>query len=316
MARNGLSAVIPVYNGRECLPELRRRLGEVLSAQGEPFEIIFVDDGSRDGGWSLLREFAAADARIKAIRLMRNHGQHNALLCGIRAASFPVTLTLDDDLQHPPEEIPKLLSALDGERDVVYGVFPEERHGWARTLASRITKKALRQAMGAPEVENVSALRVFRTGLRDAFASYQGPMPNIDVMLSWGTTRFTAVAVRHEPRLTGTSGYTLRKLVVHALNMITGYTVLPLQLASLMGFLITLGGLGLLAFILVRYMSEGSPIQGFPFLASIICLFSGAQLFALGILGEYFARMHLRLMDKPVYTAAERLNLDGQDSGS
>jgi len=127
-------------------------------------------------------------------------------------------------------------------------------------------------------------------------------------MLSWGTTSFGKVSVRHEPRRSGTSGYTLRKLAVHALNMITGFTVLPLQLASLIGFFLTLGGIALLAFVIGRYMIEGTTMQGFPFLASIICLFSGAQLFALGIMGEYFARMHLRLMDKPVFTVTERLN--------
>lgn len=310
-----ISAVIPVYNGRACLPELWERLARVLEAVSERFEVVFVDDASRDGSWDLLKELAERDPRCKAIRLMRNHGQHNALLCGIRAASHPVIVTLDDDLQHPPEEIPKLLAALTDERDVVYGTFPEERHGLLRNMASQLTKKVLQQAMGVAEARSVSAFRAFRAGLRDAFADYRGPLPNIDVMLSWGTTRFAAVSVRHEPRRTGASGYTLRKLMVHALNMITGFTVLPLQLASVMGFLLTLAGMALLGFVVIRYLIEGTTMQGFPFLASIICLFSGAQLFALGIIGEYFARMYLRLMDKPVYTVAERANLPAEPRG-
>jgi len=310
-----ISAVIPVYNGRACLPELWERLARVLEAASERFEVVFVDDASRDGSWDVLKELAQRDPRCKAIRLMRNHGQHNALLCGIRAASNPVIVTLDDDLQHPPEEIPKLLAALTDERDVVYGTFPEERHGLLRNMASQLTKKVLQQAMGVAEARSVSAFRAFRAGLRDAFADYRGPLPNIDVMLSWGTTRFAAVSVRHEPRRTGASGYTLRKLALHALNMITGFTVLPLQLASVMGFLLTLAGMALLGFVVIRYLVEGTTMQGFPFLASIICLFSGAQLFALGIIGEYFARMYLRLMDKPVYTVAERANLPAAPRG-
>jgi len=303
-----ISIIIPVYNGRSSLPELLRRLLEVLPGICAAFEIIFVDDGSPDESWTLLRELADADPRCKAIRMMRNYGQHNALLCGIRAASHPVIVTMDDDLQHPPEEIPKLLDQMRHGYDVVYGTFPEERHGLLRNMASQITKKVLRKAMGVDAAENVSAFRVFRTDLREAFAGYKGPQPNIDVMLSWGTTSFGKASVRHEARKTGTSGYTLRKLAVHALNMITGFTVLPLQLASLIGLLLTLGGIALLAFVIGRYMIEGTTMQGFPFLASIICLFSGAQLFALGIMGEYFARMHLRLMDKPVFTVTERLN--------
>jgi undecaprenyl-phosphate 4-deoxy-4-formamido-L-arabinose transferase len=271
-------------------------------------EVIFVDDGSADESWSVLQELAKADRQCRAIQLMRNHGQHNALLCGIRATSGQVVVTMDDDLQHPPEEIPALLAELSKGLDVVYGVFPRQRHGLMRTLASQITKKILRNAMGVDEAGNVSSFRVFKTDLREAFAGYRGPLPNIDVMLSWATTKFGTASVRHDPRRVGSSGYTLRKLIIHALNMITGFTVLPLQLASFMGFTLTLAGIGLLAFVFGRFMFAGTTVQGFPFLASIVCLFSGAQLFALGIIGEYFARMHLRLMDKPVYTEAQRLN--------
>ena len=310
-----VSVVIPVYNGRESLPELWARLKNVLADHAARFEVIFVDDGSQDGSWNVLRDLSQHDPRCKVIRLMRNHGQHNALLCGIRAASHPVVLTMDDDLQHPPEEVPKLLCMFSQGYDVVYGTFPEERHGLLRTMASRLTKKIMQNAMGVAAASSVSAFRVFRTELRQAFAGYQGPLPNIDVMLSWGTTRFGAVSVRHEPRASGASGYTMRKLVLHAVNMITGFTVLPLQLASLMGFALTLMGVALLIFVFGRYMIEGTTLQGFPFLASIICLFSGAQLFALGIMGEYFARMHLRLMEKPVYIEAERLNFPPESLG-
>lgn len=309
-----ISVVIPVYNSQGTLPELWRRLDAVLSAEARAFEVIFVDDGSRDDSWQVVSDLARGDARVKAIRLMRNHGQHNALLCGIRAAVHPVILTLDDDLQHPPEEAPRLMAAFAQGYDVVYGTFPEERHGLLRNLASRITKKALQTVMGVAAASSVSAFRLFRADLRQAFAGYQGPLPNIDVMLSWGTTKFGAARVRHEPRRTGASGYTLGKLVVHAANMITGFTVRPLQVVSLLGFAQTLLGFVLLLFVVGRYILEGTTLQGFPFLASIICLFSGAQLFSLGILGEYFARMHLRLMDKPVYTEAERLNFPAAGS--
>lgn len=314
--RFSISVVIPVYNGRETLSHLWSRLKDVLTAHSEQFEVIFVDDGSQDGSWTALCDLALKDSRCKAIRLMRNHGQHNALLCGIRAASYPVVLTMDDDLQHPPEEIPCLLEVFSQGHDVVYGAFLEEHHGALRNFASRLTKKVLQNAMGVNAANKVSAFRVFNTELRQAFAGYQGPLPNIDVMLSWGTTRFGAVTVRQDTRVSGTSGYTLRKLAIHAVNMITGFTILPLQLASLIGFALTFMGFVLLIFVLGRYLFEGTTLQGFPFLASMICLFSGAQLFALGILGEYFARMHMRLMEKPVYTEAERLNFYSEGNGS
>lgn len=309
---HGISVVIPVYNAEKMLVELHQRLTAVLSSVSPEYEVIYVVDGSPDGSWDLLKLTASKDACCKPIKLMRNHGQHNALLCGIRNASYPVIITMDDDLQHPPEEIPKLLEEFAKGYDVVYGTFPQEQHGLARNLASRLTKMVLQQAMGVSAARNVSAFRIFKTDIREAFSGYRGPMPNIDVLLSWGTTSFGAAPVRQDARGTGASGYTIRKLVMHALNMITGFTVLPLQFASLTGFALTFIGIALLAFVLGRYFYSGTPIQGFPFLASVICFFSGAQLFALGILGEYFARMYLRLMDKPVYTEAERINLPDQ----
>jgi undecaprenyl-phosphate 4-deoxy-4-formamido-L-arabinose transferase len=134
-----------------------------------------------------------------------------------------------------------------------------------------------------------------------AFSHYEGSFVSIDVLLTWGTSRFAATPVRHERRKRGDSGYTFRKLITHAMNMMTGFTTLPLQLASLIGFGFTLFGFGVLAWVLLRYFTYGDAVPGFPFLASIVALFSGAQLFALGIIGEYVARIHFRTMQKPPY---------------
>jgi undecaprenyl-phosphate 4-deoxy-4-formamido-L-arabinose transferase len=159
--------------------------------------------------------------------------------------------------------------------------------------------------MGAETARKVSAFRAFRSEVRHAFANYDGPFVSIDVLLTWGTARFATVPVRHDSRRIGTSNYTCRKLVTHALNMMTGFSVLPLQLASLLGFGFTLFGLLVLVYVMGRYLIEGGSVPGFPFLASIIAIFSGAQLFALGIIGEYLARMHFRMMETPAYTVRE-----------
>jgi len=158
--------------------------------------------------------------------------------------------------------------------------------------------------MGAETARNVSSFRAFRTNLRDAFRDYRGPFVSIDVLLTWGSARFTAVKVKHAPRTIGVSHYTVRKLIVHALNMVTGFSTLPLQVASIVGFVFALFGMGVLAFVVGRYLISGGSVPGFPFLASVIAIFSGAQLFALGIIGEYLARIHFRMMDRPSYTIA------------
>jgi undecaprenyl-phosphate 4-deoxy-4-formamido-L-arabinose transferase len=296
---------VPVYNSAEILLQLAGRLELVLTQSADRFELIFVNDGSTDQSWKIIQKIAATKPWIRGLCMMRNYGQHNALLAGIRAAQYDVIITMDDDLQHPPEELPKLIAALIDDVDVVYAPPLKEQHGLFRDLASVITKMTLQGAMGADTARHGSAWRIFRTKLRDSFAEYRGPLVSVDVLLTWGTRRFAALPLRHEPRARGESNYTLGKLVRHSFNMMTGFSVLPLQIASLIGFVFTLFGLAILAYVLIRYSVEGTSVQGFPFLASIIAIFSGAQLFALGIFGEYLARMHFRIMDKPTYVVAE-----------
>jgi len=297
----GLSIVVPVYRSREIWPELVRRLADVLPTLADHYELIMVNDCSPDNSWEVISRLAEQHSWIHPINLMRNYGQHNALLCGIRSAQYGLIITMDDDLQHPPEEISKLLAVIDEGNDVVYGRPAQEQHGVLRDLASWMTKLALQNVMGAEIARNVSAFRAFRAEVANAFTHYEGAFVSIDVLLTWGTNRFAATPVRHEPRGHGTSGYTFRKLVTHAMNMMTGFSTKPLQIASLVGFAFTLFGFGVLGYVLIRYLSQGTPVPGFPFLASIIALFSGAQLFALGIMGEYLARMHFRSMQKPPY---------------
>lgn len=296
-----ISAVVPVYRSQAMLPELHRRLVAALEQIGRPFEIILVEDCGGDDSWSVIEQLAAADPRVLGLRLARNFGQHNALLCGIRAARGELVVTLDDDLQNPPEEIHRLLERLEEGYDVVYGSPQAETHGFLRDQASRITKLALQGAMGVESASKVSAFRVFRTRLREAFAAYRSPSVNIDVLLTWGTTRFGSVLVRQDERAVGDSGYTLRKLINHAVNMMTGFSVLPLQVASVLGLAFGSMGFLVLLYVLLRYLVQGSAVPGFPFLASIIAIFSGVQLFALGIFGEYLARMHFRSMECPPY---------------
>jgi glycosyltransferase involved in cell wall biosynthesis len=296
-----LSVVVPVYKSEAILPDLVQRLSQVLPSLAEEYELNLVNDCSPDRSWDVICDLAQQYSWIHPINLMRNYGQHNALLCGIRAARYDVIVTMDDDLQHPPEEIPKLLEVLAAGYDVVYGTPEQEQHGLGRDFASWVTKIALQNVMGAEIARQVCAFRVFRAQVAKAFAHYEGSFVSIDVLLTWGTNRFTSTPVKHRPREQGTSGYTFRKLMTHAMNMMTGFSTMPLQMASLIGFAFTLFGLFVLAYAVVRYLAHGDPVPGFPFLASIIALFSGAQLFALGIIGEYLARMHFRSMQKPPY---------------
>jgi len=303
---SSISVVVPVYNSEETLPELVARLEAALRRLPVTFEVVLVNDGSRDGSWDAIAGLAKRYNWIRGINLMRNYGQHNALLCGIRAARNEVIVTIDDDLQNPPEEIFKLLAKLTEDYEIVYGTPQKKAHGYWRNFGSWTTKLVLQNAMGAETARNVGAFRAFRTNLRTAFDRYESPFVSIDVLLTWGARRIATVPVRHDPRLRGVTNYTFRKLVVHALDMMTGFSTFPMQLASLVGFAFTLFGLIVLAYVLGVYLTRGGSVPGFTFLASIVSIFSGAQLFALGILGEYLARMYFRTMGRPAYVVCSK----------
>jgi len=297
-----VSVVVPVFNAELTLRQLTAQIREALAPRATAYEIVLVNDGSADGSWAVIEDLATAHPDIRGLDLARNSGQHNALLAGIRIASYEVIVTIDDDLQNPPREILRLLDALSGPVDVVYGVPNVLSHeGW-RNFTSKVTKWSLAYFMGADTARHVSSFRAFRARLRDAFADYRGPLVSIDVLLTWGTSRFGAVTVDHEPRRLGRSHYTVWKLLTHAMNMLTGFSTAPLQVASFVGFLFFIFGALVFLFVIGRYFIGGGSPPGFAFIASIITLFAGAQLFALGIIGEYLARVHLRTMDRPSYT--------------
>lgn len=237
------------------------------------------------------RGFRTHDARVRGVRLSRNYGQQNALLCGIRAARYDVILTMDDDLQHPAATIEPLLAALLPSVEKVYGAFATARRSTMRVVGSRL---ALAGAMGAQAARHVSALHAFRTWLRDGFGEYRGPSVSIDVLLSWPTSRVAAVPVQRAPRLHGCSGYTAGALLHHALDPVTGFSTWPLQVASVFGFVFVAFGASAFLWVLMKYAVRGSAVPGFAFLAPLVTTFSGAQLFALSIFGEYLARIHLR----------------------
>jgi glycosyltransferase involved in cell wall biosynthesis len=281
-----ISVVVPVYKSQATLPALVERLDKVLSGLSEHYEIILVNDDSPDQSWDVILALSKQYAGVRGIDLMRNYGQHNATLCGIRLACHEVVVTMDDDLQHRPEDIPLLLDKLEKGYDVVYGVPKKLPHSWWRNLGSVLTKWVVAAAIGIPTVRDVSAFRAFRTDLRRAFDDYENPDVMIDVLLSWGTTHFTTVPVDEQPRSVGKSNYNLARLLRMSLLYLTNFSTKPLRFSNIIGFFFTLIGFIGFIYVITIYFVAGS-VPGFPFLASAIMVFSGVQLFALGIIGEY-----------------------------
>jgi glycosyltransferase involved in cell wall biosynthesis len=306
----GISVVVPAFRSAASLPRLAARLAEVLDPAAVPYELVLVDDGSEDGTWDAIEALAREREEVRGMRLARNYGQQSALLAGIRSARQPLIVTLDDDLQYRPESIPLLLAALEG-ADLVYGVAEKRRHRWAREATTRLAKRLMRVATGDPMVTRISALRAFRTNLREGFAAFDGPYVSIDALLLWSTRRISEITVPHDARQDGRSGYSPRSLARHALTVVVGFSSRPLRLASALGFLCTALGALLLLYVLLRYAFSGNHVPGFAFLASAISIFSGVQLFALGVIGEYLARMYPRVMGHPAYAITAEVEAGG-----
>lgn len=315
-----VSIVVPCYKSALTLPTLVERTARVMDglvreSVVSEWEMILVVDGSPDDTGLVARELAGAFERVRGVQLRRNFGQHNALIAGIREANFEVTVTLDDDLQHPPEEIIKLLQRVQEPGvDLVYAVPEEEEHGALRSFASRFIKRSLALA-GVTNARWVSAFRAFRTELRDGFSVLNDPQPNLDVLLSWSTTAVEPVEARMVRRETGKSGYSLPKLLRHAMNMITGYGVAPLKLATWLGFSCGALGIVLLGVVLLRYVLGETTVAGYTTTLAVIALFSGAQMVTIGIIGEYLGRQHFRSMQKPTYLVADRYGVQDEDDG-
>lgn len=312
-ATRTISVVVPVYNSAPILPELVARLKGALDPLRVFYELVLVNDGSADGSWSRIVALAEADETVRGLDLSRNYGQHAATLAGIRAARGDVVVTIDDDLQNPPEEIPRLLATLAEGYDVAYGVAVTGDRGVVRNALTWMAKRALRIAIGPNVPTNVSGYRAFDTKLRDAFEDFRSPYVSVDVLLSWGARGIASVPVRHSPRHEGRSGYTYGALATHALNVLTGFTTRPLRVVSLLGLAAVVFGAGVLVYVVGYYVVNEGDVPGFPFLASIITIFAGVQLLSLGTIGEYIARMHMRMMGRPPFAVRDEVGTRSRD---
>lgn len=304
-----LSIVIPAYRSADTLPPLVARLRAVLDPAAYDYEIIVVEDGSPDGGttWDALQKLQAQHPdRVVAIQLMRNFGQHNAIMCGFRHARGRLVLTMDDDLQHLPEDIPRLVEALERDRlDLVYGTYDAKKHRAWRNLGSALINGFYRMVFRVPV--NLTSFRLMRRELVEATLSYDLNFTFIDGLLAWNTQRIGGVIVSHQPRAAGRSGYNLRKLLTLALNLFTNFSLLPLQLVSALGSFFAVCGLLTALAYLVLYLTHQIVVPGYASIIIAVLVLGGAQLMALGIMGEYIGRLHLNVNRKPQYAVRQVL---------
>ncbi len=296
-----LSVVIPVYGAERTLEELVARLVTVLDELALHYEIVFIDDGSRDQSWSVLVALQKKYTdRIVAIQLMKNSGQHNAIMCGLRQTRGQYVLTMDDDLQHPPEEIPKMLQGLkQSGLDLVYGKYRSKQHSSHRNLGSSVVNTFYRVVFGNRVV--VTSFRLMTRSLVQGICVYDLNFTFVDGLLAWNTDRIGAVEVEHNARQEGRSGYSFRKLLTLALNLFTNFSLMPLQLVSLLGLAASVAGFLGGAYYLIQYFFSKIMVPGYASVIVAILVLGGLQLLSLGVIGEYLGRVHLNINRRPQF---------------
>lgn len=310
----GYSIVIPVYRSARILPELHERLTAVMCSLAVSYEIIFIEDCGRDDSWQVLQQLAAQDPALTVIQLMRNSGQSNATLCGLANARGRVIITMDDDLQHPPEEIPALIDALSEDVDVVMGAPKEKRHHWFRRLGSSVMHNVNCYLLGKDRSLRFTSFRLMRRAVVDGLLTMRTLSPALGPMINSVTRRIINTTVQHAPRKEGVSGYTFSHLFSQTMSNLIGYSMLPLRLLAIVGA----GGIVLsivFAIVLVLHYLAGGVIPGWTSIALLLVMLSGFNFFAFAILGEYVLRILQRVNATPQYFVRARLTLMKKEGG-
>jgi glycosyltransferase involved in cell wall biosynthesis len=303
-----LSVVTPVFNEEKNLNVLYTRLKKVMEGLGETYEIILVDDGSTDGSLRILKSLRQKDKKVKVISFTRNFGQHPAVLAGFDFAQGEVIITLDADLQNPPEEIPKLLRKLDEGYEVVFGVLQKRKHSAFKRAGSAFTKWVLTKILPV-EATNLSGFRALKSDVADQLKLFGEKSKFLDGLLCWMGFRVGTVEVEHHKRQAGKTKYSPFKLFNLWFDMVVSFTDMPLKLATLGGSLLGITGILLALFYLIRYLLYEFSVPGFATIVILITVFAGVQLLCLGILGEYIGRMNKEVKNKPEYIVRDKLGI-------
>lgn len=305
-AQPALSIVVPLYNSAATLPRLLSELCALEIDGG--IELVLVNDGSRDETEATARRLIAACALpVTFISLARNFGEHNAVLAGLRASTGDFVVTMDDDLQNPPSEVPKLLHVAQTEmRDVVYSIYEAKQHAWWRNFGSRLTNAIADWSIDKPRGLYLSSFRCISRFVADEISKSANPYPYIDALIFHVTQNVGVVTVRHDARTEGKSGYTMRALLRLWTSMLVNASIMPLRFATVAGMVMSAVGFVAVVYVLVNHFTQNEPL-GWGSLMSALLVFSGTQLLLLGIVGEYIGRIYLRVSDKPQSVVRSRV---------
>ena len=315
MAEPEISVIIPVYNEEECLPELLQRMGAVMDGLARPYEIIYVNDGSRDGSLQLLTMASAANPSLKIINFNRNYGQHSAVFAGFEAARGEIIVTLDADLQNPPEEVPKLVAKMEEGYDVVGSVRQQRQDSLFRKLASRIINRVTAMVTGVQLHDYGCMLRAYRKDVVKTLCTSKEISTFIPVLADLFAGRITEIPVAHAERTKGESKYSLLKLIRLQFDLITSFSLLPLRATMFIGLSTAVLAMTAAVVLITGRIVYGSEwaLSGIFTLFAALFFFLGVLLFSIGLLGEYVGRIYMEVRNRPRFVIRHVIT-DGKES--
>ena len=308
-----ISIVIPVYNSQDNLTELARQIHDALSDMRH--ELILVNDGSRDGSWQTIVGLCRQYDSIIGVNLRKNSGQDNAIMAGLSYATGNYSVIMDDDIQHSPYDIIKLYDACRQGYDVCYANFSKKKQALWKNLGSWFNGKIADILIDKPKHIYLSPFQIIRKDVVDEILKYKGPYPYVQGLLLQITNNVTQITLSHHERYKGKSNFNLFRSMSVFFKLATSFSVYPLRIASLLGFLVASVGFGLAVFYLIEYFVSDYKVEGWLTLVLINLIIGGMVLASIGLIGEYMGRMYLNLNAKPQYTVKETIrNENGSES--
>ncbi len=302
-----ISVLIPILNEEESLPQLQERLYSTLEGMGKPYEIIYINDGSTDRTEFILEGFHERFPTVKVIEFNRNYGQHMALFAGFQACRGSIIITIDGDLQNPPEEIPKLVTKMEEGYEVVATYRKNRQDSVFRKVASSIVNKITSRLVGVKLKDYGCMLRAYHRSIINNINMCTESSSFIPALANTFTKKIIEIEVAHEERKQGKTKYSLFRLLRLNFDLMTSFSLLPIQFIGVLGSIIAALGLGFAAFLIVRRLIVGPEVEGTFTLFGILFFFVGIQILALGIIGEYIGRIYLEVRKRPRFIVKKEL---------
>jgi polyisoprenyl-phosphate glycosyltransferase len=300
-----LSIVVPVYRSAECLPELARRVARDVASSFDSYELILVNDNSPDTSWEVITLLTHAHPFVVGVDLRKNVGQDNAIMAGLHCAVGELVVIMDDDLQHDPSDIPALCRTLREGFDVVYARFARKRQALWKNLGSWLSDRVAVIALGKPKDIYMSPYKAICREIVDEILKYDGPFTYVDGLIFSITSHITQINVEHHPRLAGQSNYNLIRSIKVWLKLATGFSVIPLRLATFTGGAIALFSFLMAIFFIVQAFVIDKVPEGYPSLIVTLFFLGGIQLMGIGAVGEYIGRIFITQNKTPQFTVKD-----------